>query len=890
MDAHWPNPESVPETEILRALGAGDRVIVPNQALVRYFQHRHAAHICDAVAGAWPSPRVISWPAWMLQAWNRCVLAEPAAVLPGVLSRSQESWLWRQAVQEVCSGRPDARTLQDAWALEHDWLLERAVPDSREDVQQYRRAAGCMVQQLKQRQVITAAQLPAELVKQVARLSGEGTVWLVGFTRMPPAQRKLVDAMRQSGLTVREVHVAHEPGDARLLNVPDAGEEVARAAAWVHRQLAHDPRQSIALVCPTPAETRPELELALDRLLCPAAWLPRSASYSGWAGAGQPALPDEPVIRIALQVLTVPEGGETTASLMRLLLSPFLRASSRNPGAGARTDRMLRERAVTPCTLPEVVQIAAHPVFRDVLKARQGLAAQQQRAWSDWAAAFSRALRTAGWARDVLLSEREARAVQQWSEALDTLASLDRVAGPVPRGEALRELRRVLAAASISGGTDTASVQILGIADAAGQRFDQAWVLGMHDGAWPPAQRLNPCIPYRQQREQAVPGGSPEEDTRRARMITQQLQQLAPTVIFSAPVREEDRPLTVSPLIRHLPSADESQFGASGGADWVARQRAQAPAMESFRDDHAPSLPPGLYSGGTGILEKQACCPFRAFAETRLRAEALGAPEPGIDAATRGSLAHGVLEHFWRETPGSAALAAMDEVELGERLQRCVEKALVKAEDDRGMPWRAGFRSLEAARLQQLARDAIDLERGRDTFSVRSVESRCEVQIDGLACRVTLDRVDETADGAPVVIDYKTGTVSKSRWSGERLEAPQLPLYTLALEAPPQAIAFMRLKKGDIKYDGVGAASQLLPGVGAWNDRKNSAFSDFETWEELLGHWRQSLSRVANEYLAGEASVLPISRQRNCAYCALHPLCRIHQNPVQRDDTEESGE
>ncbi len=714
----------------------------------------------------------------------------------------------------------------------------------------------------------------------------EQRIWLLSFHRWTPAQQRLVEVLARCCEEVQQVWEERNSPDVQVLRMPDFSVELQHMAGWAREQLAADPTKSLAIVVPDLAAVRAEVCQVLDEQLRPQAEAPGAPAPLGWPGSAQPSLDQEPVIRTALQILVTPDSGEDNATLMRLLLSPFIQAGNADTSHAVETDRMLREKGITPCGLEQAAAARPHPVFRAVLKARAGLARCRAQRWADWAREFSRALRTAGWLRGVSLTTREAVAVQRWSEALDQLAGLDRVSAPVPLQAALRELQRVLAGTTGCGDRAQAPIQLLTPAEAIGQQFDGVWLLNMHDGVWPPVVRPNAYIPYRLQREHGLPGADPVADSAEAQALTRGLLQIAPAVLVSFPERSGDQPLGASPLLRSCPVAEQMPQTASSEG-WRTLQQQSAPRLESFVDDQAPALPPGHYRGGSGILEKQACCPFRAFAETRLRAAELGATEPGLDARTRGIVAHEALEVFWEETGDSATLLALQEDALLARVQACVERALEVIEEKRGAPFAPGFRALESARLRELVLAHLAVERERGAFSVRAVESMREVTVGGLGCQIKLDRVDQLSDGGLAVIDYKTGAVSKSRWNGERLEAPQLPLYTLALEKPPEAIAFMRLKRGEIGYDGVSAKAGQLPAVVAW-DGRYSAFRHFPSWRALLDHWQQALETIAVEYLGGVAPVLPVSRQRNCAHCALTALCRIQENPVERSSVTEA--
>src|ERR1035441_2764631 len=89
-------------------------------------------------------------------------------------------------------------------------------------------------------------------------------------------------------------------------------------------------------------------------------------------------------------------------------------------------------------------------------------------------------------------------------------------------------------------------------------------------------------------------------------------------------------------------------------------------ALDDFADD-APIPPPPdrVHQGGAAILQAQAACGFRAFAQKRLFSAALDSPSLGLDPGERGSLVHVVLQRFWAEVKTQAALKLMTRDECG---------------------------------------------------------------------------------------------------------------------------------------------------------------------------------------------------------------------------------
>src|SRR5690606_39027744 len=78
--------------------------------------------------------------------------------------------------------------------------------------------------------------------------------------------------------------------------------------------------------------------------------------------------------------------------------------------------------------------------------------------------------------------------------------------------EALGELRRLAAATPFQPRTPDARLQVLGVLEAAGLRFDALWVCGTTDGRWPEPLAPHPLLPAGLQRRLAMPRAQPAHE------------------------------------------------------------------------------------------------------------------------------------------------------------------------------------------------------------------------------------------------------------------------------------------------------------------------------------------------------------------------------------------
>jgi RecB family exonuclease len=261
--------------------------------------------------------------------------------------------------------------------------------------------------------------------------------------------------------------------------------------------------------------------------------------------------------------------------------------------------------------------------------------------------------------------------------------------------------------------------------------------------------------------------------------------------------------------------------------------------------------------GGTRVLADQAACPFRAFARWRLGAEALEAPPEGPDAMARGMLLHDFMKRLWDRV--------RDRKSLNQDLAPFIDAAAREAVKGAGLDGR--FAELERARLAKLAADWLELESKREEFEVVALEEKRDITVSKLTFSGRIDRMDRLADGSHLLIDYKTSKrLSPQMWMDARPDEPQLPLYALGAKEDIGAVAFARVRAGDMRFMGFSRKKDQVPGVKQALD-----------WKSLLSQWKASLETLAQGFAAGDARVDPKRGLDTCANCDLQPLCRVHE-------------
>ncbi len=860
-------------------------IVTPTARLARAEKRRRSEARLAEGATAWRAPEVLSFSAWLGRLRSEALMAGAVDSVP--VSASQARMLWQQVIDtDVFVGEPRVHALAErAWRTIHEYRLQHPrdwpEPLLSDDSRQFREWVAQFEQLCEQRSVIDEWRFSAEVPGLVAerRLALPERIELTGFELPPtPLQQSLFEALEQAGVEISGLE--HSASDAppeiaaiRLHRYTEPDDELHAAAAWARARLeAHSddkPDPAIAIVVPDLAGRLARVERIFRQVFDPPGFALGEAGAEPWhISLGLP-LAQWSLVADALLLLGLDPARIDQPTAGRVLGSPYL------AGAEAEADR----RAGTTAGLMQWVpfEITGFELMAECKKNGVTRLAEQLDAWrarraehldtawpSQWVARFQTEFEALGFGRGRALDSREFQVLARWHELLEEFSALDAVvAAPIKRGFALSLLVERANNATFRERNPGCPVEILGVEEALGSRFDAMWITTLDADTWPGAARRDPLIPGPVQAR--VPAASSDGRLQRARLELAGLAAAADEVLGSFSTGSDDQQRQRSQL---LPNPEI-----------ILPQEAAFPepmALERINDDiHAPALSATEIHGGTGVLSDQSACPFRAFAIRRLGARELASPRPGLDAAARGSLIHAALEVFWRGLKDRAALVALGPDELKQRIDQAADQALGRFTEAHRLLLSPAGRKLELRCTTRALEHWLELERARDEFRVRALEHKIVMEFAGLKLEGKIDRIDETPAGT-VLIDYKTGRAGRNGWRPDpRIADPQLPAYALAMDPQPAALAFARIRPDELKFDGLCETDAGIPGVtelvatrGAWKES--------EDWNTLLGEWQANLNGLAISFQEGRAAVDPRDGQV-CRNCHLHSLCRIHE-------------
>ncbi len=874
-------------------------VLTVNTRLARWLLLAHDERQRKAGLSAWPTPEILSLESWLRNAW---INSWPEKYF---LTALQSKILWQDilASDEETRNNPlldrtgAAHHAADAYGILKQYRLNSSSPafEWTEESRAFKRWMRRYEKRLKDMGALDAA----ETLDRVCEAMKAGNIpipqalVLAGFEEITPQLANWIEFLesRRTQLTFDPEIPAPQPRPEQvsIRGYSHRQEEALQCARWVRS--VYRPGRTLGIVVPQLEEYRALLDNELTAELAPGKIYP-------WVEEGKPfnislgtPLAGEPLVRLALAFLGARTSTLAFHEFAEILTSPFF-ASGHEAAQDARAlEQELRRKRVTRVDLghtPQAMDAGKNPQLTEFIAAwhdhLQNNKAQRPRQWAE---AFNTALEKAGWpGTSGTLAARGHQALAAWYKNLETLASLDRVMGRISRMDAAAALARLALEPEFQVKTPEQPIQVVGLLESAGMRFDHLWVMGCHAEALPGSPSPNPFLPVTLRKQHGLPRSSAARELEFAERSLSRLLAAAPNVVLSYPEWEGHTQIRMSPLLqpwRDLqPEAETRIETTHRHKDRLVKARLEffeePPALPVAGDEAARFAEP--VRGGTSILRDFAACPFRAFAVHRLGVNLVELPEYDFDHPERGNLVHKALEMFWGEVKSKTRLAAFTDTDLRQKLGDCVTAALKDL-----APWarQDRFFEIERERVTQLLFDWMqNIEMLRADFDVTGEEKKVALDLGGLKLSMRVDRIDRGVGGKTLVIDYKTGSAKPAGWFGERIQEPQLPLY--AIKLAPDAVVFAQVRKGDMKLYAAGDSRPPLDTMRYEDIEKRSGCAG---WPELLDRWRENLESTAGRFLAGENPVDPHARSI-CDYCGMESFCRIdarsEEDPVERED------
>lgn len=874
-------------------------VLTASRRLAHAIRLGYARHAQQQGLSAWRTPRALPWSAWLRQQHvDARASGSPPTARARVLTTTQARILWDEVVtssrtaQDLLSPASAARLAGRSWRRLHDYLIpvERLQAYDTPEAQ----ALYAWCREFERRCDAIDAVDEARLTHWAfdAGLIPSERIACAGFDAMPPAMTRLLERWRTKERVVDiEAGEGQGGGGVTIVAADDATAELDLAAQWARDQVLAG-SDNVGVIFADLASRREEVRRVFEDVFVPAARQTLSRTLPIPVVLAAPvSMSDYPLVDAALLVLQLAARECTSTDAGRLLRTPFIVGGHVERSQRALADRRLRDEqrdrwnwfeierwaAMTACPR---LQIAA----RDVNAVVRGLGSGPA---SGWAENFHALWLAAGWPGDRTLSSVEHQTLEKFHGVLAEFGALDAVTGRMNLQEALARLRDLLSDTPFEPETASAAVTVIDSATSAGMHFDALWVTGLDADHIPAPVNPDALIPLELQRTAGIPEATASGVLQQATTQLQRWTSSAAKVVLSWPQRDGDVHLARSPLLDRIVGADERalQPGPAGSLRRVLFD--QRPTLHTIRDDRAPPLPAADARGGARTVELQSRCPFRAQAEIRLRAEPMPRVSLGVEPVDRGALLHRVLAEVWASFRTQEQLLVIEDSALERQVRDSAQRHAAQA-----LPGDVRYRHrLAALEIESAVRQVLRLlalEKLRPPFAIRLAEASEQFSIGGLSITLRPDRIDELASGGELLIDYKVGGMHRPRgWLDVlpgRPRNPQLPLYGLAHAERLRALAYVVLTPGAVEYRGWSDGSDVGAGVWAYPNGVRIDLGDPGDWQALTHYWRFSLTRLAERYVAGEASVDPLPFE--CTTCHLSTFCRINDLALSEPEPE----
>ena len=827
---------------------AGVTVVTPNKRLSQALMAEFDAFQIAKDLKVWEAPDILPFGAFVERLWEDALYSDLGEKLPLLLTPAQEQHLWEQILKDSNFLLKDgaARQCREAWRLIHQWRIGAGT--GTEDAAAF--FSWSKEYERKTKGEIDAARLPDLMAGHLDKLKTPQLLVAYAFDVMPPQTQGFLSRFQFAHVTPDPV-----PASSARCSFPSAVQEIEAAAKWARARL-EEGKARIGVVIPELGPRRAEVVRVFSRVMQPGYNLP------GAAKAAMPfnlslgrALSSYPLVDCALGLLHLSHREIEFAQASHLIRSPFLGGADTEMGRRASLDAKLRRDAGSVITLGKIIGLADPcPMLRKHLEQVFEITKTRPSSPAEWARHFSALLEAAGFPGERALDSDEFQTRAKWHEALGELSKLERITERFTFDQAHSFLGRYCEATLFQPESPDAPIQVLGVLESAGLRFDCLWVSGLTDEAWPLTARPNPFIPIAAQKKAGIPQASAEASAALDKRLTDEWKRAAAEVVFSWPAKDKDKDLAPSPLILDMGETvlELPDYPRYRHLLFASRK------LETFEDRKAPPMAPGKVRGGTRVLADQAACPFRAFARWRLSAEPLEEPESGLDPRDRGKLMHALMREIWVRVKNSAALR--------NDLSPVISQAADIAVKEMGLEGR--FAELERERLAKLAREWLEVESRRAPFEVAFTEQQRDLHVAGLQFQSRIDRMDKLKEGGGhVLIDYKgSRMLTPKQWDGPRPDDPQLPLYAVAAPEELAAVVFARVRPGEMRFMGFSKAEHVLPKVEMYRD-----------WPKLLEQWKKDADALGKSFASGEAPVDPKEGLKTCRLCELHTLCRVYE-------------
>ena len=877
--------------ELLGLIDAGAPVLTVNTRLSRYLRASFDSEMQLNGDAAWPTPVVMPLFSWIESLWNESWPDRP------LLSGTRSQALWERVVssdrflsKEIIMNSGVAKTAYDAYTMIREYRI--TLPDDiylTEEAKALKRWAEVYEKEVDHLGFVEQASLSEKVTELIRNrsISVPDTVVFAGFDEISPRMASLIKGIEGNGGRV-EFWPEHQENlkPVSVREYTDEVEEVIQASRWARKTLR--PGMRIGFIVPDLERYKKIIRREFTSELNPEAVFPwRDTKDVFNISLGTP-LSEEPLVKTALEILSIGEEAVDINEISAVLLSPYFAGSDEEHLSLARLDATLKKEGRFIASLAGIGRIIDRNKMSSLSGFRRRLdnwlkalgESRKRELPSRWSENLSILLKNIEFpSKRYTLTSSEYQVLKGWNGLLRGLASLDDLLGQINRSEAVSHLTKMAGDTIHQPESEECPIQVMGLLESSGLCFDHIWIIGAHSDAFPAQPSPNPFIPLFVQKRHDLPHSTPERELAFSKRLLCKLFNSSDLFEVSFPKVVDKKEVTASPLFGPLENPPLKKGDAGGFISESSRIKDAVHSGMAIEDMPTDTdIPPdeeevGMITGGTSIIKDQSWCPFRAFAIHRLNASGIDTPGLGLSLQNRGNIVHVALKAFWDRVGGSAGLKTIiANKELDRYIAESVTEAFKRFYPIEPLSER--YLELERDRVSGLLREWMEgIESKRGDFTIEKTEYQTDIAIEGLTMKARLDRIDSVNDGKKIIIDYKTGECNKNDWLTKRPKEPQLLVYNLVDSF--DAISFAKVKPGECGFIGISKEDDILPKVVSLEKdvKLREKLQEINTWDELTESWKGVVNSLARQFLEGKNAVDPI--EKACDYCELKGLCRI---------------
>lgn len=771
---------------------------------------------------------------------------------PTLLNDAQCQHLWRKIIKSdsgITYSEGLLQAVMEAWSHCQQWQIN---PEDHAfyytpQTKQFQQWWHLFNKEISQINAISEHQLIPYLLQADISLFANSIIW-VCFDDFNPQQLSLQQHLSTNGLAQYRYDLKEQAISPKVFAAQDNKEEYQQLITWLSSKLQQGDKR-IGVVVPNLQQESRALHRMLLRHFDPAQFN---------ISLGQ-SLSEFPLVAHALAWLNLEDKQINHHQAALLLQSPYLGHAKEEFSARSQylQDSSLLQDQSFPL-IHFINDLSPHsPKLAKVLG--QFRPYPKEASPYQWVHLFQERLNSMGFPGDYGLNSENYQCLNRFTTIFDELRQFSVISPTLTSKGALDALTQLTNNTIFQAQKTNAPIQISGLLEASGCEFDALWVMGLTDQCLPQKTRLSAFIPPQMQRDLLMPHSLPERELQFAKQTVQRLQRGSATTVFSFSRLQGDNPNLPCALITEFPSYEPLA---------LETEAVKRTYLVAWEETYSVAIKPEEHiSGGTALLANQAKCPFKAFAEHRLRAKPSLQTTDGLDSRERGQIIHKVMELLWRNLGSQKELLQLNSVELDKHIDKAIQTALTPLSQLHPDSFPNLIKEVEYTRLKRVVLSCMDWEKQRPPFEIAALEQSYSIQLAGIEFKVRVDRIDQV-DEKKWVIDYKSSLPTSKPWNEDRPKEPQLLLYAL-LDEHINTLLLMQLKSGKVTCSGLSEEKQAISGI--------TTLKKGESWENTRDNWRQQLTLLAEEFQQGHCPPQP-AHITLCQQCDFQNLCRFQAN------------